>query len=333
MTQRRPPSGALDASIQEVLSLLARGESMSPERIVQEIRQRALRFDQTEAESALRRLSEFGLARRSSSVENVPEYVSTTLGREYAGTALGPEAELSERLSELEQLRTDLVATIAHELKTPLTAIRTCIGLLMDTEAHADEATRKRLLARVATSADGMQQVIQSLLDLARYRSGNYSLEPRWIDAVELTRDAVAQITPLLEAARQQIDLSCPSELRIYGDRRRLLQAVGNVLANAQRFSPDGSTIGLTVGNKGRAIEWIIRDTGPGISEADQRHLFERFFRGRSDVEAGSGLGLPIALAAVQAHHGAIEVTSTVGEGSTFTITVPQGSGDTRGGS
>jgi signal transduction histidine kinase len=262
-------------------------------------------------------------------VDGEVTYVRTTLGREYAEEVLGRETAVGSRLAELERLRTDFVATIAHELKTPLTAIRTCVGLLTDSDARADAEVQQRLLARVATSTDGMQHLIESLLDLARYRAGSVQLEPRWVDAVEVARDAIGLVSPLLEQRSQQVRLDAPEDaLTLYADRRRLVQALGNILSNAQKYSPVGAMIDVTVrrtDDDPAYVAWDVRDEGPGISEADQRHLFERFFRGRSDIEGGSGLGLPIALATAQAHEGSISVVSELGHGSTFTLTIPVG--------
>jgi signal transduction histidine kinase len=124
------------------------------------------------------------------------------------------------------------------------------------------------------------------------------------------------------------IHLDLPAEApSVYADRRRLFQALGNIVSNAQKFSPDGAAIEVTVRQDDGNVIWEVRDHGPGISIDDQRHLFERFFRGRSDIESGSGLGQPIALATVQAHGGTIEVESDLGSGSTFRVTVPRGDG------
>lgn len=232
--------------------------------------------------------------------------------------------DLHSRLAELEQLRTDFVATIAHELKTPLTAIRTCVGLLTDPDASISDEIRERLVHRIALSAEGMQTLIESLLDLAQYRSGNLRLERCWIDANAIASEAAELLATLLEQRQQVMHLGLPERApRVFADRRRLLQALGNILSNAQRFSPDGGVIELDVWQRDDEVVWEVRDHGPGISPEDQRHLFERFFRGRSDVEGGTGLGLPIALATVQAHGGRIHVESSLGHGSTFRIVLP----------
>lgn len=314
-----------EPDIEQLLALLLMPDPASADQIVSQVQRLASSFDRAAAERVLGRLAELGLVRAAAHDDGQLTYVRTTLGREYSGTVLVPGSTVALRLADLEHLRTDFVATIAHELKTPLTAIRTCVGLLTDTDARADAQIRQRLLDRVAASAEGMQHLIESLLDLARYRGGGLALEPRWIDAIEVARDAVALVAPLMEQRAQQVHFSAPARApMLYADRRRLVQALGNILSNAQKFSPSNAAIEVTVREHDEHVAWDIRDAGPGISAADQRHLFERFFRGRSD-EGGSGLGLPIALATVQAHGGSITVMSELGKGSLFTIMIPRG--------
>lgn len=292
--------------------------------IVERVQEIARRFDRASAEEALADLAAEGLVRTVSRGADT-DYVRTTLGNEHViASEVASDSPVASRLAELEQLRTDFVATMAHELKTPLTAIRTCIGLLIDSEGRADAEVRERLLNRVATSSEKMHDLIANLLDLARYRAGSVQLEPRWIDPVEVARDAAVHLAPLMEARGQAVLVTPPDEsFQVYADRRRLEQAIGNVLSNALKFSPEGASVRIVVRRDGEQVAWDIVDHGPGISEADRRHLFERFFRGRGDTEGGTGLGLPIALAAVQAHGGSITVASEPGQGSTFTVSIP----------
>jgi signal transduction histidine kinase len=254
-------------------------------------------------------------------------YVPTALGQEYQGAALGGSSDMSGRLEELERLRTDLLATVAHELRTPLTAVRTCVGLLLDPATAPDAAAREQLLQTIARSADRMQRVLADLLDLARFRAGSIQLQRRRFDARQLARDAAAVMAPLLQARGQTLDLRLPrAPVWVYGDHRRLEQVVLNLLSNAHKFSPDGGRVRLAVAAADDAVSWAVTDQGPGVAAADQRRLFERFFtvaRRAGDSRAGAGLGLPIAMAIALAHGGTIDVTTAVGQGSTFTLRVP----------
>jgi signal transduction histidine kinase len=272
---------------------------------------------------------DLGLIRQTNS-EGSRDHAITTLGRHLIEWA-ERGGELDERLEELERLRTEFLATVAHELRTPLTAVRTSVGLLMDPNIHANPETHKTLLHNISSSADRMQQLVNDLLDLARFRSGQMHLDVRTFDARQVARAGVDAMEALLREKHQAVDLSLPKRaLRVTGDRWRLEQALINLLSNASKFSPEGSTIGLTVRSTEGRIEWIVSDQGSGIASEDMTHLFERFFtrrRDTSDSSAGVGLGLPIALAIAQAHGGTVVPESRVPRGSTFTLRIPKRSG------
>jgi signal transduction histidine kinase len=207
--------------------------------------------------------------------------------------------------------------------------MRTLTGLLLDPASDPTDEQRRTMLETIERNAERMQHLIEEVLDLARYRSGTIGLQLRQFDASEVAESAAATIRPLAERRGQAVDLQIPSGRgpRVYGDRPRLDRALLNLVANAQRFAPDGGhlEIRLTGGPDGN-IRWAVTDDGPGISIEDQAHLFERFFVGRHDpgqAQEGVGLGLPGALAIAQAHGGTIEVESRLGQGSTFALVVP----------
>jgi PAS domain S-box-containing protein len=253
--------------------------------------------------------------------------LTITLLYDGAGTVAGAAAIIREVSQRWE--------TVAHELRAPLTAVRTCVGLLRDPNVKPEPAVRAELLKTIEQSAERMQRLVADLLDLTRFRSGSIRLQLRRIDARALAREAAAAMTPLLEARGQQLDLALPgSPLWVYGDRRRLERALLNLLSNAQKFSPDGAHVRLSVAAQGDDVTWSVTDIGPGITAADQERLFERFFTGATNASregADTGLGLPIAQAIALAHGGAIEVESAVGRGSTFTVRVPASGPDVEG--
>lgn len=277
------------------------------------------------AEAGLDELCRLGLA-RSTRGDIEGRYVLTPLGERLLGVSLagGDQAEL---LAEIEHMRTDLLSTIAHELRTPLTALRTSIGLLLDpaVEPNADE--HRALLESIDRNVTRMQRVVGDILDLARFRAGRIQLQLRRFDAVDLARTAISSVTPLAASRRQRIDLEAPAApVSVFGDYRRLEQAIVNLLANAVKYSPEGSPIRVSVADSSGDVSWEVSDEGPGIRPEDQGRLFERFFvagRERSEATAGIGLGLPITLLIVQAHGGRIDVESRPGHGSTFRIAVP----------
>ena len=271
-------------------------------------------------------LADLGLVRATQRGSRGTRWVATTLGLRYVDAGLHGEASIP--LAELERLRTDLLSTIAHELRTPLTAIRTSAGLLLEPTAEPTEEQRRALLEAIERNGERMQRLVGEILELSRFRSGSVSLQLRRFSAGALADSAIAVIAPLAAKRTQRIERSLPAsgDHRVYGDHRRLEQALLNLVSNAQRFAPDGGAVSVSVEEHGLFTSWSVTDDGPGISEADQARLFERFFVGRNDRSGpreGVGLGLPTALAIAQAHGGTIGVRSALGRGSTFTLLVP----------
>ncbi len=280
----------------------------------------------TMAARLLTELAELGLVRVSRRESDGSRYVATSLGQR--SIEAGVHGDAAVPLEELERLRTDLLSTIAHELRTPLTAVRTSVGLLLDPGAEPTPEQHRSLLESIERNADRMQRLIADILELSRFRSGSVALQLRRFRATALAESAIALVEPLAAKRGQRIVLSArvSEGHEVFGDRRRLEQALLNLLANALRFSADGADVRVGVEERGDTTAWIVADDGTGISEADQARLFERFFVGRSDRSGpreGVGLGLPTALAIAQAHGGAIEVASVLGIGSTFALVVP----------
>jgi signal transduction histidine kinase len=269
-------------------------------------------------------LAGLGLVRVSRTGRDGPVYVLTTLGRGVVEAGLGGNSGAS--LEQLETLRTDMVSTIAHELRTPLTAVRTNVGLLLDPDAQPSDEQRETLLRSIERNAERMRRLIADILDLSRFRAGTVALQLRPFRSVALAAGAISVVAPL--AAARGVDIVLEAHVgeghEVYGDRRRLEQALLNLLSNAVRFSPQNAVVDVTVERNGDQTLWRVTDRGPGISDDDQPRLFERFFVGRGDSSGeGVGLGLPTALAIAQAHAGSIEVESELGRGSTFALVVP----------
>jgi signal transduction histidine kinase len=286
---------------------------------VAELAGRAAALD---AATALARLAELGLVRVAAGEGAARRYVLTPLARRQIEASPARPA-VGAALEELERLRGDLLSAIAHELRTPLTAVRSSAGLLLDPALPATTEVREQLLRNIAGSADRMQRFIDDILDIARFRAGGIRLQLRRFDGRTLAREAAGAILPLLTARGQTLDLALPAApVWVYGDRRRLEQALVNLLSNAQRFSPDGASVRLALDLRGDHAAWSVTDRGPGIPPQDRERLFERFFTSGGRT-SGTGLGLPLTLATAQAHGGTIEVESAVGRGSTFTLSVP----------
>jgi signal transduction histidine kinase len=303
------------------------GEGANPATLVERFAAEGATVDEATAEAILADLAALGLVRVARHDGTSRVHVLTSLGRQFtdAGAVIG--AGIATQLADLEHLRTDLLSTIAHELRTPLTAVRTCVGILRDPGATPTESEHAKLLATIERNADRMQQVVGDILEIARFRTGEIMLQLRGFDAVDLARGTIASVEPLVTARAQVITLDAPaSTTRVFGDHRRLEQALLNLVSNAVKYGPRGGQIDVTVRVHARFVTWSVRDEGPGIPEEDRPHLFERFFVGPNDRDGASrgvGLGLPTALAIAQAHGGRIDVQTEVGRGSTFSLSVP----------
>lgn len=255
------------------------------------------------------------------------EYVLSSLGRRLVEH--GAWTDAAGPLKELERMRTDLLSIIAHELRTPITVMRTLTGLLLDPASDPTDEQRRTMLETMERNAERMQHLIGEILDLARYRAGTIGLQLRQFDAIELAESAVATIRPLADGRDQTVVLRVPRgpAPRVFGDRPRLDRALLNLVANAHHYAPVGGRITVRLHRPSDGmIRWSVTDNGPGISAANRARLFERFFVGRHDPtrpQEGVGLGLPRALAIAEAHGGSIEVRSRPGRGSTFTLVVP----------
>jgi signal transduction histidine kinase len=309
-------------------ALVLVGASVSPSELEDRFRGSGASLAPGLGEGLLAELGELGLVRAGRLGRDGRRYVRTSLGQRTIDGGVHGEAAVP--LEELERLRTDLLSTIAHELRTPLTAIRTSVGLLRDPSSEPTVEQHGALLASIERNADRIQRLVGDILELSRFRAGGVALQLRRFDAARLVESAVSAVASMAAARDQRIDLDSdvgPSH-GVYGDRRRLEQALINLVANAQRFSDDGAVIRVRLSRRGNLTVWEVDDDGPGIPEGDQARLFERFFVGRNDRSGpreGVGLGLPTALAIAQAHGGTIEVASTVGSGSTFRLVVPTG--------
>lgn len=303
---------------------------MNVGQLVETAGERGLRLTHEEAGAVLTRAAALGLARIADDRSGDERYVATSLGQRAGMALLAVDPELGVGLEELERLRSELLATIGHELRTPLTAIRTSIGLLLDPGLEPSDAQRQQLLATIGRSADRMQRLLAELLDLARLRSGRVEMEMASFDARDVARELAAELAPMAAARDQRLVVDVPDEpVMLIGDRRRLEQAVLNLVSNAQKFSKPGADVTLRIARDDDGyVRWSVIDRGPGIGPDERDRLFERFFVGTSDrrgAAGGSGIGLPTALAIAQAHGGTIEVESELGSGSAFHLVLPGG--------
>lgn len=234
--------------------------------------------------------------------------------------------DISER-RRLEAVRRDFVANISHELKTPVGAL----SLVAETlEGEDDPAVVARLSHRMRTEAERLGRIIEDLLDLSRIEAEESpSREPVPVHLV--VAQAVERLRPAAEHRGIRLDIEePPRSVAIRGDRRQLVSAVHNLVDNAIKYSEDGSSVQVTIGQNDGWVNIAVADHGIGIPSRDLERIFERFYRvdrARSRDTGGTGLGLAIVRHVASNHGGQVEVCSREGEGSTFTLRLPGGSG------
>lgn len=309
-----------------VLALV--GPGATPSELVDRLAAIDATVDEGAAKGRLDELCNLGLA-RAVSMEGGPLYHVTPLGVRLLSLSFAADPQHADLLADAERLRTEVLSVIAHEMRTPLTAVRTSVGLLLDRDVEPTVEQQRTLLETIDRNAVRMQRVVGDILDLSRFRAGGVQLQLRRFEAADLARSAIASVAPLAETRGQAISLDEPAEpISVFGDFRRLEQALVNLLSNAGKYSPEGAAVRVIVSGVGDEVSWSVVDKGHGIRPEDKARLFERYFVARRDptaAAAGIGLGLPISLLIVQAHGGRIDVESRTGRGSTFRITVPAG--------
>jgi len=231
--------------------------------------------------------------------------------------------ELFSRLERsFEQLRR-FTSDASHELRTPLTVIRS-VGEVALRERH-DEAVYRDTIGTMLEEADRLTRLVEELLTLARADGGRLAPRQEPLDLGELAVDTVQQLHVLAEEKGQRLEVST-QPLRVLGDRTVLRQALANILDNAIKYSPEGTTVSVSVSSDSDMAEVAIADQGSGIAPEHRERIFDRFYRidpARSREAGGFGLGLAIARWAVEAHDGQILVEGDVGRGTVFRIRLP----------
>jgi signal transduction histidine kinase len=227
------------------------------------------------------------------------------------------------RQEALETTRQKFISNVSHELKTPVMGMRIAAeNLLEDELAEGARANAQSLLR----SADRLSLLIQDLSELSRIESGALQLRPERLDLTTFLASLLDEISNRATATRVQLDAatSVPEGTCILADPLRLHQVLENLLSNALKFSPAESMVILSVRIESNTLIWEVRDQGPGISEAEQGRIFERFYRAPSTrAKPGTGLGLAIVKHLCRLMGGEVTVESKPGEGALFRVRLP----------
>jgi signal transduction histidine kinase len=222
-----------------------------------------------------------------------------------------------------EQLRRNLVADVAHELRTPLSNIQGYLEAIRDRVMKPNAATIRSLNEEVAL----LSRLVNELQDLSLAEAGELKLVYQAEDITKLVKQAVTPLQPQLTAKELSLSLDLPDNLPpVNIDWQQVNQVLHNLLENAVAYTHKGGTINVAAAKQGDWVEVSVSDTGEGIPAEDLPNIFERFYRvdkSRARVTGGSGLGLTIAKRLVEAHGGTIKVQSKLGKGSRFSFTIP----------
>jgi two-component system, OmpR family, phosphate regulon sensor histidine kinase PhoR len=225
----------------------------------------------------------------------------------------------------LEGMRRDFMSNVSHELRTPLAGIRAAAETLQE-GALDDPPAAQEFLGHIQRETDRLTQMVEELLELSRIESGAAPMKFTRVDLTALVDDTVRRFAR--QAERAQLTLTArsgESPLTIVGDGERLERALGNLVANAIKFTPAGGSVTVAAAAEGDDVILTVEDTGVGIEPEQQARVFERFYktdRGRGND--GTGLGLAIVKHIARAHEGSVSVESRPGRGSIFTMRLPR---------
>lgn len=233
--------------------------------------------------------------------------------------------QMAEKLDQVESMRRRLIGDVSHELRTPLTAIKGSMEGLIDGVLPANDETFQQIHAE----ADRLNRLVDDLQELSRVEARAYQLDFRSLDVSSLVQIVTKRITPQAESKRVSLYVDLIPDLPpVLADEDRAVQILTNLTGNAMQYTPEGGKIMISAQRVKDNIQFSIRDTGVGIPPEHLPHIFDRFYRvdkSRSRQSGGgSGIGLTIAHALVEAHDGRIWVESEgEGKGSTFNFTLP----------
>lgn len=231
-----------------------------------------------------------------------------------------------ESAHQTEVFREDMTAMLVHDLKNPLVASSMALQALMRRQSAAscfgDE--EKHFLDVVRESQRRLSNMIEDLLQISQAESGKLGLQFSDIDLCELGQRTVESASTFGENDQVEVTFACEAPLMVQGDRQKLRRVLENLISNALRFTPPGGKVSVQIVAAGDNIQLQVSDTGPGIPAEFHKRIFEKYAQIGPGRRMSVGLGLSFCKLISEAHGGSIAVDSTVGQGSTFTVTLPQ---------
>jgi signal transduction histidine kinase len=228
-------------------------------------------------------------------------------------------------LRQADRIKSESIAALSHDFRTPLTVIRGAVDLLLGGGPGVLTPSQRGLAESASRNVRRLEDFTVQLLEMARLEEGQVALEKEEVDPVSLLREIIADHAGLAQQKGQWISLEVDPDPPCFEvDPRRVSQALGNLISNAIRYAPPGTPIVVTARSKGESIRIEVRDHGPGIAAQDRKRMFDKFFRGQNaHGVVGSGLGLAIARSLVTLHGGTLEYEDNPGGGAAFVTSLP----------
>ena len=250
------------------------------------------------------------------SVRVPPIHGAGTDGFNQIGSAIN---KMAQELSGTETLRTDFIANVSHELKTPLAVMGNYATMLQHPGITEEE--RREYAKSISEAARKLAQLITNILKLNKLENQLIFPQPQEFDLGEQLCECLLGFEDAWEAKSLEIETDIPDDVRIKSDPELLILVWNNLISNAVKFTPDGGTIGLSLKTESDSVIVQVRDTGCGMKPETGMHIFEKFYQGdTSHAAQGNGLGLALVKRVIDILNGEIGVQSVYGEGSTFTV-------------
>ncbi len=268
---------------------------------------------------SLRRQAEDELHRINAELEQ--RVSDRTRELEAAGKSV-TEALAKER--ELNALKTRFLSMASHEFRTPLGTIMSSVDLIGRYGAGPEAENIDRHVRKIKAKVRDLTGILNDFLSLDKLEQGNATANPTAFDIVHLAIDLLEELRPMARPGQELVYDHEGTDRRMFQDRQMLTNVMSNLVGNAIKYSPEGAPIRLRTRLADGTLTLLVEDEGMGIPEEDQEHLFERFFRASNVINVqGTGLGLNIVRKYLEMLQGSIGFRSRVGEGTTFTVTVP----------
>jgi PAS domain S-box-containing protein len=228
-----------------------------------------------------------------------------------------------EKEKELNEMKSRFISMASHEFRTPLSTILSSVSLIGKYTTSEDQDKREKHVGRIKNAVSGLTEILNDFLSLGKLEEGKLEAKEDVLDVCAAVQEVISDVSTLCKEG-QEIKFNGHHECLTIADKQMLRNVMLNLLSNAIKFSPENSTIEVTGKHMGEVIEIAVKDYGIGISEEDQKNLFERFFRGRnaSNIQ-GTGLGLNIVLRYLELMKGSITFESRINEGTTFYLKLP----------